>query len=391
MAERVPSLRGREILDRGVALGRWWLEELAATFPRVAAALSGAGGVVIQLEEVTDRGDAADPDAGQATHPGLVALRFGPSAPSGDSVLRLPAGLAGLGPDQGAALARACRGSRVDLLLAEREVHRLSVRLPKAAATEDGLRYALQADSPLGLDHVALAWCVEQPPPEGLAPEWTQLRVALCRRSTLEVRRAALRRCGLVAHRIGAREAPDAPAPGLVLDGGGAPVFVRERAKGLGSPLWRMGLAAGAALGVLVVPLLVGAHAANEAATLRAEIEAVRSEHGSALPLAQRRAATSALRASLDRALPTFSVTTLLDELAKRLGDDVWLQDARIEGGQLRLELRPGPKVEPDSVVAALAASPLLADVRLATLSASGAAGDPRTLELTAAVRPIPR
>jgi Tfp pilus assembly protein PilN len=391
MGERAASLLGRATLDRAGAAWRWWIEELTASFPRVAAALSGAGASVIELEEVRAPGDGTAPDAGQAAPSGIVARRFAPPAPTGDAMLRLPDGLERLDPDQGRELARLCRGSRVDLVLGGRDVHRLSVRLPRAAASEEGLRYALQSDAPVGLEHVALAWCVEQPQPEGLAPEWVQLTVVMCRRSTLEARRAALRRCGLVANRIGAREAPDSPESGPALDGGRALVFARERAKGLGSPLWRIVLAAGAALGVLIVPLLAGAHAANEAAKVRAEIEAVRSQHGSVLPLAQRRAAVAALQASLHRVLPTSSVTTVLDELARRLGDDVWLQDARIEGLQLRLELRPGPRVEPESVVAALAASALLADVRLTALSAGGTAGELRTLELTASVRPVTR
>lgn len=188
--------------------------------------------------------------------------------------------------------------------------------------------------------------------------------------------------------RIGASYDADPLATGPALDARGF-VFFRQRESGLASPAGRGLLVLLAFLAFLVPPIVGGVLAGYRAAAVRAEAEVIRTEHGSALPLAQRRASLASLDATLRPRLQSVPATTLLDDLAQRLGDNVWIQEARIEGAQLRLQVQPGPNIEADAIVSALAASPRIAELRLETLAGGAAGGVGRTLELSAVIRRV--
>lgn len=384
--ERFRFAHGRDVAASAARLMHWWLDELAAAFPRAASALS-SGVPRVELE-VSATPEARLNPAPASSPARIVAVKgFDGAALAGGASLTLEGSLDDLDADQQACLRQVCQDCRIDVVLSAPDVFRTSIRLPRAAVTEEGLRYMLQSEAPVKVEYLAFASCIEQPQPADLAPEWVQVRVAMCRRATLDAVRAALQRVGVNPQRIGAGYGPDQPTQGPVLDARGFILF-RERQRGLSSPMGR-GLMVLLALLAFLVPALIGAAVAGyRTAAVRAEIETIRTQHGSALPLAQRRAWVASLEGSLRPILQSVSVTSLLNDVAQRLGDDVWIQDARIDGRQIRLQVQPGPNVEPDAVVAGLAASPLLGDLRMETLSAGGVG---RSIELTATIKSVER
>jgi hypothetical protein len=381
-AEQLRLPRARDVIASVGGFLRWWADELAGAFPRAAAALSG-GLPRVELETSSAPVTVTDASSESVVSGNVWVRGLAATSQGGNVLLALSGSLDDLDAEQQSALRRVCEGRRVDLVLSAPDVYRTSFRLPRAAVTDEGLRYALQTEAPVKIEHLVFAWCIEQPQPDDLAADWLQVRVAMCRRSTLGKVRAALQQAGVTAHRIGASYGSDHPTGGAALDERGF-VFASERLRGLESPIGRSLMVVLALLAFLIPPIVGALFVAHSAKAINAEIETIRAQHGSALPLAQRRASLASLDASLRAVRQEVPVAMLLNELAQRLGDNVWIQDARIDGRQLRLQVQPGPNVEPDAIVAGLAASPLITDLRLETLSAGGIG---RTLELTATIK----
>jgi hypothetical protein len=365
--------------------GTWWGKELAAIFPRAAARWSSAGPVA-QLGPGTAIDGGVEGGA-PAAAPGLTVRIWRSGATNGQEVLRLPVALQDVSPSQAADLRRACEGCRIHLLLDAQDVHRVMLRVPQAALNEQGLRYALAADAPVQLSHLALDWQVCQPQPAGLQPGWAEVEVVMCRQSLLATKVAALQRCGLVAERIGMTDVPgiDGIAPPLSAL---AFTFLRQRVGGPAGHQLQLALMASIVLAFLVGPMAAGWHAHFQSLRLRSAAEAAQAQRNSILPMAQRRANTAALHAALRPALTVGPATSLLAELAQRLSDDVWLQEVRLDGVQLRLL---GQAAEPQSVVAALSSSSLLGDARLESVNAAAQPGGPVGFSLTAVLRPSAR
>ena len=354
-------------------------------FPGAAVRWSSAG-LVAQLVP----GAAYDGglEGGTPTEaPGLAVRIWRRGASNGKEALRLPVALQDVSPDQAAELRRACEGCRIHLLLAEHDVHRVMLRVPQAVLNEQGLRYALATDAPVQPSQLALDWRVRQPQPAGLQPGWVEVEVVMCRQSLLATKVATLQRCGLVAERISVAEVPG-------IDGIAPPVsavaftFLRQRVGGPASHQLRLVLIASIVLALLVGPMAAGWYAHFQSLRLRSAAEAAQAQRESTLPLAQRRANTAALQAALRPALAVGPATSMLDELAQRLGDGVWLQEVRLDGVQLRLL---GQAAEPQAVVAALNVSSVLGDVRLESVNAAVQPGGPVGFYLTAVLRPSAR
>jgi len=385
MVDSLFRSRGKAWLATLAVWGAWWIEELAAMFPGAAARWSSAG-LVAQLVP----GDAHDGrlEGGTPTEaPGLAVRIWRRGASNGKEALRLPVALQDVSPDQAAELRRACEGCRIHLLLAEHEVHRVMLRVPQAVLNEQGLRYALATDAPVQPSQLALDWRVRQPQPAGLQPGWVEVEVVMCRQSLLATKVATLQRCGLVAERINVTDVPgiDGIAPPM---SAAAFTFLRQRVGGPASHQLRLVLMASIVLALLVGPMAAGWYAHFQSLSLRSAAEAAQAQRESTLPLAQRRANTAALQAALRPALAVGPATSMLDELAQRLSDEVWLQEVRLDGVQLRLL---GQAAEPQAVVAALNGSSLLGDVRLESVNAAVQPGGPVGFYLTAVLRPSAR
>lgn len=382
MVDSLFRLRGQAWLLALSNWGTWWVAELAAVFPRAAARWSNAAPVA-QLVPGTEHDSGLDDDGTPAAAPGLTLRIWRSGATDWQETLRLPVALQDISPSQAAELRQACEGCRTHLLLAARDVHRVILRVPQAALNEEGLRYALVADAPVQVSQLALDWRVRQPPPIDVQPGWAEVEVVMCRQSLLETKVAALQRCGLVAERIGVTDAPAvngiaAPSSSLAF------TFLHQGEGGGAGRHLRLVLVAAVVLALLVGPMAAGWYAQFQTARLRSDAEAAQAERNSILPLAQRRANSAALRAALQPALAAEPATALLNELAQRLSEDVWLQEVRLEGVQLRLL---GQAAQPQLVVSALSASSMLGDVRLESVNAVAQPGGRVGFDLTAVLR----
>ncbi|MBV1800140.1 PilN domain-containing protein [Siccirubricoccus sp. G192] len=311
---------------RGRAFGRWWREELAEMLP---ARLRRAG-----PRHLLDlRGEA--PFVARATRTGWRAL--------------LPFAAA----RRGAAIRALAAEDRLVLAVLPDWVLRRVLRLPEAAEArlDAVLGFEIEQHIPFAAHEVVWTARVLRRLPE---QQRIEVEVAMLPRHLVAGTAAALREAGLVAP-IVARPDPDAAWPGVPLDALAPP---RRRWRSLAEA----GLAAGVALLLLHLALQDLRQGEAAVAALEARAATARVAAGQVLALEERAAA---LRARLDLAAALRgdrpAAVVLLEELAERLPDEVWLSELRLTGDQLSLT---GFAARADGLLELLHASPMLREVR---------------------------
>jgi hypothetical protein len=363
--------------------GGWWVDELSSLSSAAMARWSRSGSIAELVCEQTIDGARPDPRAADAS---AVVVRIGHNGTNDAPVaLQLAVPLAEVSEAQAAELRRVCSGCRVHVLLPRQDVHWITTRVPQAALNEEALRYALALQAPVQIDSLALAWRPSAARAEDLLPGWTDLDVAMCRRSVLAAVLATLERCGLSAERIGAA-APEDDRSAVPPEAQAQLVFWQRTAE----PTVRSGIVYAACImaAFLLGPLAVGLLASMQATRLQSATAAVQEQQSATLALAQRRANVLALQSALRRADAQPRTTAVLEDHAARFGDDVWLQEVRLDGTQIAVL---GQTTQPRVLVPALSASPLLGDVRLVSVSAAAQASERVGFELTAVLRPRPQ
>jgi len=315
------------------AFGAWWPAELAGMLP---ARLRPAG-----PRHVLDLRGEAPPRIARATRD------------AGGAGWRVLAPLADGVPGR-ALRALAAEGQAV-LAVPPGWILRRVLRLPEAAEArlDAVLAYEIEQHIPFAAEEVVWTARVARRLPD---QQRIEVEVAILPRHLVAPAAAALRGAGVAAPLL-ARPDPLAAWPSLALDAL-APPGRRWR------PWLEGAMAGGAAL--LLLHLALGDLARGEAAatalearaaTARAAAEAVRGLEGEAAALRARLALAAELRGARPAAV------AVLEEVARRLPDEVWLTEWRLLGDQLILT---GFAARSDGLLELLHASPLFAEVRFA-------------------------
>jgi Tfp pilus assembly protein PilN len=326
----------------------WWWQELCSSLPRHrAAGNADAPPRMLRIEDETWQLTEADADANIAS-PRRIAIH------------------------QYDALQTACQGRPVVASLQPWQVHHLQLPFPPfARPTAEAIEYALLTHAPMN--------------PETLLFDWQQrtagesggmvIEVCLCRRQDVEALTAQLAQAGITPAAIGF-----APGGSKRL----AHVFSRARRQAHR----RLSLGWGVPLIVLLVALAVGARAHWQARTLERELRQLEAAHHNTRTLQREAAATRALLTALQALATRAPRSNTLNELARHLPTTAWLTEVRFEADQIFLI---GQAQDPAAAARALAASPLLTDVRLgsvASVSSGATSATGASFEISAKVAP---
>lgn len=357
---------GRRARDSLSAGWSWWLEDLGATFPRAAAWLVGDGATAtIRL----------GPEKTEV----VVRDRSGSER---EVAASWPTALAGLADEQASELGRLCDGCDVDVMMSEQSVHRMSTWLPSAAgATTETVRYSLMSSAPLLIDKMAFDWRRSAPVNAG-ATAWMEIDVVLCRESNLDALAADLSRCGLVPASMGVGNDEDASEQSV-----GFAFMLRRNTRS--GTVWmgaqRRKLLLGLAVAIFAAGLLAtGLWAQWQERALRHELARLESQHREFAPLAQRRARLEAIKEGVARTAGGVPASAVLDELARLTPVEAWLQELRLDGGQLKAVGRAG---NPTGLSGRFAHSRVIDNVRLEAVNASGGSDGVAGFELSATTR----
>jgi hypothetical protein len=289
--------------------------------------------------------------------PAPLRQRLAPSL----AVVTATRGAAGLALDVPAD----ARGRAVMVRLPAQDVLHWRMRLPRQAEgrLREAVGYRLLRDSALALP--GMLFDIDGAVAADPAAEQIDVQLALCRREDVAELLALAHQQDLQVAQVG--------AVGIRQ---GQPDWVFHRAVTAGGRAARLQrrLALLALAGLVVVPLALGAFARHQQAQLRDELAALqRSSQGQAASLAAH-AQQQALLKELDAAQPRLAFSGVLDEVARLLPAEAWLEQVEFTPAQLQLS---GQAVDPGRAQAALRAAPVLSGLRLDAVTAAAVPAEP--------------
>lgn len=257
------------------------------------------------------------------------------------------------------------RGRTVMLRLPAQDVLCWHMRLPRQADVRlrEAVGYRLLRDSVLALP--GMLFDIDRGAVADPAGEQMDVQLALCRREDVAALLALAQQQGLQVAQVGAAGVRQ-----------GQPDWVFHRAVTAGSRAARLQrrLALLALAGLVVVPLALGAVAKQQQAALRDELAALqRGNQGQAATLAAY-AQQQALLKEIDAVQPRLAFSGVLDEVARLLPAEAWLEQVEFTPAQLQLS---GQAIDPGRAQSALRAAPVLSGLRLDSVTAAAVPAEP--------------
>lgn len=259
-------------------------------------------------------------------------------------------------------------------------VMRFPILLPRTALSElrTAVRFQLLNESPIPVDEVLFDAQVSRSSTERSRAEHVVVDVALCRRSTVESLCQHLETAGVSGSIIGHSISGASP---LTF------VFYRSRAakeaQASSSLNRRLVFCAIAILLGALPTTYLGAQWLT--AQVRDELDTLRSEHDAMLLRYEQQSAAQAAQVALVNHIGNTRLSNVLDEMAERLPNSVWLRRIQYDNSTLSVQAYA---TDPATAAKALEGSRLLTRITIDSVTGAGEmAGTPVQFALSAAIK----
>lgn len=273
-----------------------------------------------------------------------------------------------------------CAGKAVHVSLHDSLVMRLAILLPRTALGElrSAVRFQLLNESPIPVDDLLFDAQVTRSSMERSRAEHVVVDVVLCRRSTVESLGQQLEAAGVSGSTIGHSISGASPLTFVFYRSSGA-----KEAQASRSMNRRLVLCAiVVSLGALPATYL-GARWLT--AQVQDELDALRSEHDAMLLRYEQQSAARAAQVALVNRIGNTRLSNVLDEMAERLPNTVWLHRIQYDNSALSVQAYAP---DPATAVQALEGSRHLGRVTIDSVTGAGEmAGTPVQFALSAAIK----